>query len=102
VSRCKIAFVREGGIAGFEEYSVEDLADVLPADVDRFLNKPLEFVSREWQYDDFCLVSNFIVDPLQSVDVMLVDRTDNVTQHVIERIQKKKRRRKQNHVDTVA
>jgi excinuclease UvrABC nuclease subunit len=102
VARCKIAFVREGIIAGFEEYAVEELADTLPADVDRFFNKPLEFASREWQYDEFCLVSNFIVDPLQSVDVILFDRTENVTPRVIERIQRKKRKRKQSHVDTVA
>jgi excinuclease ABC subunit C len=104
VTRCKIAFVRQGAIVGFEEYFVESIPDRLPADAERFFNSPLEFVSREWQYDEFCLVSNFIVDPLQSVDVIQVDRSDDVTARVTERIHEntKRRKRRQNHVDTVA
>ena len=104
VARCKIAFVREGAIAGFVEYPVEGLQDLLPPDVDRFLNNRLEFVSREWQYDEFCLVCNFVVDPLQSVDVIFFDAKDDVTARVLERIHEhaKRRKRKQNHVDTVA
>ncbi len=102
VSRCKIAFVREGGIVGFEEYAADSLEEMLPNDLDRFFNKSLEFGSREWQYDEFCLVANFIVDPLQSVDVLLVDQTSDVTSRVIDRLQQKKRKRKQTNVDTVA
>src|SRR6185503_14077161 len=100
VSRCKIAFVREGGILSFEEYPVEQLQDVLPGAIEEVFKMSLEFESREWQYDEFCLVANFIVDPLQSVDVFLVDKTEDVTPRVIERIQQKKRKRKQSHVDT--
>ena len=102
VTRCKIAFVREGAIAGFEEYDVETLADTLSRDAEAVFKKPLEIASREWQYDEFCLVSNFIVDPLQSVDVIRVGQPADVTPRVIERIQQRKRKRKQNHVDTVA
>ncbi len=102
VARCKMAFIREGGIAGFEEYGVENLAEALPPDIDRFFNNPLEFASREWQYDEFCLVSNFIVAPLQSVDIISFERTDDLASFVIERIQQRKRKRKQNHVDTNA
>src|SRR6185295_14753083 len=94
VTRCKIAFVREGGIAGFEEYAVESLGDTLPPDADRFFNHSPEPASREWQYDEFCLVSNFIIDPLQSVDVIRIDRADEVAERVIERIQQRKRKRK--------
>ena len=102
VARCKIGFVREGAIAGFEEYDVETLADNLARDAEAIFNKPLEITSREWQYDEFCLVSNFIVDPLQSVDVIRVEQAADVAPRVIERIQQRKRKRKQNHVDTVA
>ena len=102
VSRCKIAYARNGAIVGFEEYSVEDLGNSLPPHVDAYFNKPLEIESREWQYDEFCLVSNFVVDPLQSVDVILVQPDTDVTASIIERIQQKKRKRKQPHVDTVA
>src|SRR5215467_4888361 len=43
VARCKIAFVRQGAIAGFAEYPVQEIAELLPPDVDRFLNNRLEF-----------------------------------------------------------
>jgi len=102
VSRCKVAFVREGSVVGFEEYNVEGLEEVLPNEVDRFFNMPLEFASREWQYDEFCLVSGFIVDPLQSVDVIPVQSPADVTPMVIESIHRRKRKRTKNHVDTVA
>ncbi len=102
VTRCKIAYVKHGAIAGFVEYAVESIAESLPPDIERFLNKPLEIESREWQYDEFCLVSNFIVDPLQSVDVIPVQPETDIVGSVIERIQQKKRKRKQTHVDTVA
>jgi excinuclease UvrABC nuclease subunit len=104
VARCKIAFVREGGIAGFQEYAVDSLPDLLPPDIERFFNSKLEFASREWQYDEFCLVCNFIVDPLQSVDIILIAPGHDVTSLVMQRIQEnaKKRKRKQSHVDTVA
>src|SRR5262249_5180366 len=59
VTRCKIAYVKQGAIAGFEEYAVDSLVESLPSDIERFLNKPLEIESREWQYDEFCLVANF-------------------------------------------
>jgi excinuclease ABC subunit C len=102
VARCKVAYVRQGAIVGFMEYTVAALAESLARDVARFLNKPLEIESREWQYDEFCLVANFIIDPLQSVDVILVDPETDVAARVLERIQQKKRKRKQSHVDTVA
>jgi excinuclease ABC subunit C len=104
VSRCKIAFIRQGGIVGFEEYAVDAVLQALPADAERFLHNRLEIGSREWQYDEFCLVCNFIVDPLQSVDVLRIRSAEDVTPRVVERIQEnaKRRKRKQHHVDTVA
>src|SRR5206468_2855103 len=86
VSRCKIAFVREGGIVAFEEYAVDALGEALLSDLDRFFKMPLEFGSREWQYDEFCLVSNFVIDPLQSVDVIRIDAIDDVVRRVEERL----------------
>ena len=103
VFRCKIAFVRQGRIVGFEEYLVETLAGALASEIDRYFSMTLERVSNEWQYDEFCLVANFIVDPLQSVDVIFVDQTVEATAEcVIDRLQQRKRKRKQSHVDTVA
>ena len=93
VSRCKIAFVKQGNIAGLETYEVASLMETLPVDLHRFLGSPPEAGSRESQYDEFCLVSNFIVDPVQSVDLIQIDKIENVTEQVIERIQQRKRKR---------
>lgn len=102
VSRCKIAFVREGSIIGFEEYEVASLNEKLDADFHRIFASPTPERSREHQYDEFCLVCNFIVDPLQSVDLIPVGDAWNLSAQVIERIQQRKRKRKRNHVDTIA
>lgn len=101
VSRCKIAFVRQSRVLGLNEYDVEALAEKLPEDLNRFFNEPIENSSID-RYDEFCLVSNFIVDPLQSVDLLPVRELEDLPAQVIERIQRRKRRRKQSHVDTVA
>jgi excinuclease ABC subunit C len=95
VSRCKIAFIREGRVLGFEEYEVEFLAEKLPADIRRFYDGPLERDSADSQYDEFCLVSNFIVDPLQSVDLLPVRNAGNLPTLVLEHLQQRKRKRKQ-------
>jgi excinuclease ABC subunit C len=102
VSRCKIAFIRQGRVVGFENYAVDSLADSLASDLRRFFETSIECDSSGNQYDEFCLVSNFIVDPLQSVDLLPVGEIENLPACVIERIQQRKRKRKPTHVDTVA
>ncbi len=105
VSRCKIAFVREGRVAGFEEYDVDSLEQVLDNDLQRFFDAPADRNSAENTYDEFCLVSNFIVDPLQSVDLLPVREREGLPKHVTDRIrqfQHRKRKRKPTHADTVA
>jgi excinuclease ABC subunit C len=103
VSRCKIAFVRKGCIIGFELYEVESLEESLAADLNRFFRTQAELVySGRSPYDEFCLVSNFIVDPLQSVDLLPVVDTEVVPALVKERIQLRKKKRKPTNVDTVA
>jgi len=92
-SRRKIAFVRQGRIVGFEEYELETLQERLESDVHRFFDLPAEKVSTDSQYDEFCLVSNFIVDPLQSVDILPL--ADNLPTRVMELIERKRKRQKQ-------
>ena len=36
VSRCKIAFIRQGRVVGFDQYEVDALAEALPPDLERF------------------------------------------------------------------
>src|SRR5438552_2227793 len=42
VSRCKIAFVREGRIVGFEQYETGSLNEGLASDLDRFFEKAID------------------------------------------------------------
>jgi excinuclease ABC subunit C len=102
VSRCKIAFIRQGRVVGFEHYEVDSLTESLDSDLHRFFETSIERDSTGSQYDEFCLASNFIVDPLQSVDLLPVTEIENLPVRVVERIQQRKRKRKPTHVDTVA
>jgi len=101
VLRCKIAFVRESRIVGFEQYEIGSLNERLAADLNHFFNMPVVRESNRSQYDEFCLVSNFIVDSLQSVELLPARDLEHLPQRVIERLERK-RKRKTTHVDTVA
>jgi excinuclease ABC subunit C len=94
VSRCKIAFSRQGRIVGFEQYDVETLKETLSGDVSRFFAEPIERDTGDTTYDEFCLVANFIVDPLQSVDLISVGELSAIPDQVIARLQQRKRKRK--------
>src|SRR2546426_7862550 len=102
VFRCKIAFIRESRVIGFEQYEIEKLNEHLASDLRLFFQTPIDPDSTRTQYDEFCLVSNFIIDPLQSVDLLPVRDIEHLTEHVLERIQQRKRKRKPTHADTVA
>ena len=95
VSRCRIAFIRRGKITGFEQYEVEMLKEALDPDLRRFFNTPVDRGSVDAIYDEFCLVANFIIDPLQSVDLLPVHDFEDMPTQVIERLQQRKRKRKQ-------
>jgi excinuclease ABC subunit C len=102
VSRCKIAFVRRGRIIAFEQYEVESLEELLASDLRCFFQTLEQQIDSGSLYDEFCLVSNFIVDPLQSVDLMPVVDPEVMPALVKERIQRRKKKRKPTNVDTVA
>jgi len=95
VSRCKIAFVRQGRIVWFEVYEVDQLAEQLRADLQKIFGEPIERDSGDATYDEFCLVANFIVDPLQSVDLLPVKDTEKLPEQISERLRQRKRKRKQ-------
>src|SRR5207249_3141913 len=85
VSRCKIAFIRESGIIGFRQYEIETLEADLASDLRRFFETPIGRGSTRSQYDEFCLVSNFIIDPLQSVDILPVRGVEHLPERIAER-----------------
>jgi len=103
VSRCKIAFIRQGCIVGFEQYAVETLGEALAADLQSYFGAPVKPVPTDSTYDEFCLVANFIVDPLLSVDLLPVRDMESLPGQVLERLRQRKRKRKPaDAVDTVA
>lgn len=93
-SRRKIAFIRHGSIAGFEEYEVESLKDSLTADVHRFFDMPPGQAFSDTRYDEFCLVSNFIVDPLKSVDLVPLADRESLPIRVLDLIERKRKRKR--------
>jgi excinuclease ABC subunit C len=94
ISRTKIAFIRQGRIIAFEQYDVEGLRDSLLPDLDRLFRNPMESDAGEATYDEFCLIVNFIVDPLQSVDLVPVRDIEAVSEQVIDCLKRRKRKRK--------
>jgi excinuclease UvrABC nuclease subunit len=72
-ARTKVAFVRSGGIIGFEQFETASLPDLLPAEVMRRYSAPEAASSRDWQYDEFCLVANYLVHPLKSVELVRLE-----------------------------
>jgi excinuclease UvrABC nuclease subunit len=72
-ARTKVAFVRGGSIIGFEEFETATLADSLPPEVSRRFAEASPAGRQDWQYDEFCLVANYLVHPLKSVELIRVD-----------------------------
>ena len=69
-ARTKVALVRAGTIIGLEDFETASLADSLPAEIDRQFSGPAGPVNHNWQYDEFCMVANYLVHPLKSVDLV--------------------------------
>ena len=102
VSRCKIAFIRQGRVVGFAQYDVEALSETLNPDLHRFFDSPAERDLGDATYDEFCLVSNFIIDPLQSVALLPVQDLESLPALVVERLHQRKKKRKTTQVETAA
>lgn len=90
-ARTRVAFVRAGNILGLEDYDSAAIATALPADLGRWYESPLPRGSREWQYDEFCLVAGYLVDPLKSVELIPVSTKEEVTRRLEARMKAKRR-----------
>jgi excinuclease ABC subunit C len=73
-ARTKIAFVRSGSIIRFGEFETKTLRDALPDEIRSVFSEPQPAPNREWQYDEFCLVANYLVHPLKSVELVKVEK----------------------------
>ena len=72
-TRTKVAFVRAGNVIGFEDFDSSLIPDSLPDEVARRFSGAEDPVNRNWQYDEFCLVANYLVHPLKSVELVRVE-----------------------------
>lgn len=76
IARTKVAFVRSGSILKLQDYETATLGEVLPGDVVETFSGTLPQPNRAWQYDEFCLVANYLVHPLKSVELVKVGNGD--------------------------
>ena len=72
-TRTKVAFVRAGNVIGFEDFDSSLIPDSLPDEVARRFSGAEDPLNRNWQYDEFCLVANYLVHPLKSVELVRVE-----------------------------
>src|SRR5262245_50696190 len=73
-TRTRVAFVRAGSIVGFKEFETVSLAETLPGEVAQSLAEPATHLNHNWQYDEFCLVTNYVVHPLKSVEIVRLEK----------------------------
>ncbi len=103
VKRRKLAFVQAGSIQSVEEYAVDEIVEDLRETLRRRFGVPASVTDRDRQYDEFCLVSSFITQPVQSVRLTPVGDPETASTHVIDNLQSKKRKKAgKPNVDTVA
>jgi excinuclease UvrABC nuclease subunit len=84
-ARTRVAIVRAGNIIGFEDFDSSSLADSLPDEVSRRFSAPSAPVNHNWQYDEFCLVANYLVHPLKSVELVRVESGMDLAGHLRKR-----------------
>jgi len=90
-SMVKIALVRSGAIVDFEQCAVQGLKESLEPRLIECFEKPAPPPNCESQYDEFCLVSNLIVKPLQSVQLVKFDGVES-TLRAVEKLLSAKRK----------
>ena len=101
VKRKKIAFIRSGYILGIEEHEVEGLGPVMEEAVRNHYQGGLAESDQDRQYDEFCLVTSFMMKPVQSVRLVPVlepaETSAQITDHL-----KSRKKQVQTDVDSVA
>jgi excinuclease ABC subunit C len=96
--RTKIAFVRAGGIVRFEEFETATLSEAIPNETAKVFAGPEPVQNREWQYDEFCLVANYLVHPLKSVELVRVGNETDLGEYFRKRASRNRER--QSHADS--
>jgi excinuclease ABC subunit C len=91
-ARRRIAFVREGSIVAIEEYEIGAIEQTLPAEVERVYGAPASSLDKERQYDEFCLVSNFLLKPLESTELLPVTAAGDMPGAVLRGIERRRKK----------
>jgi excinuclease UvrABC nuclease subunit len=89
-TRTKIAFVRSGSIVRFDEFETATLGEAVPNETTRVFSEPHPTANREWQYDEFCLVANYLVHPLKSVELLKVGGGIDLAEYFRKRASRKR------------
>ena len=95
-ARTKIAFVRAGSIVRFGEFDTATLSDALPRETAKVFSEPQAAHHREWQYDEFCLVANYLVHPLKSVELVKVGNGTDLGEYFRKRASRERRAKESN------
>lgn len=76
----------------FGDYETALLADVLPHEAAQVFSGRQPALHREWQYDEFCLVANYLVHPLKSVDLVQVGPGMDLGEYLKKRVSRNRER----------
>ena len=82
----KIAFIRAGLIQSVEEYSLEEITENLCDAMCKYFKNHATILDRDRQYDEFCLVSNFITNPIRSVRLTFVEDPKATSAQIIDNL----------------
>jgi len=88
----KVALVRNGVIVELLEHPVKGLRESLGPRLSECFEKPAPAPNCEMQYDEFCLVCNFIVKPLQSVQLIHFDDVESTLRAVEKHVSAKRKK----------
>lgn len=84
-ARTKIAFVRGGSMVQFADFETATLPEVVPGEAASIFSGPQPRPNREWQYDEFCLVANYLVHPLKSVELVRMGNGVDLREYLAKR-----------------
>ncbi len=101
VKRRKIAFIRAGYILGMEEHDVDGLGPALEEAIHNNYHGEMPSPDHDRQYDEFCLVTSFMMKSVKSVQLVPVRDPAGTSTKITDNL-KSRKKREQANADTVA
>jgi len=84
-SRVKIVVIRSGAIVAFRNFECDVIHQALSEELAKCFDGEAPALSREWLYDEYCLVCTFMMKSLQSVQFFRYDGSVEQTVTAIEK-----------------